>query len=113
MDYVFVGDGYTAAEMTKWRADAQKVIDGFLADPLFAANRVTMNVRRVDVASNQSGVDEPDKGIYKDTVMDGAFNCYNIDRLLCVNSTKVYDVVGSVLAPDERDVIIVISNSTR
>ena len=31
--YVFVGDGYTAVEMSKWQADAQKVINGFLADP--------------------------------------------------------------------------------
>jgi hypothetical protein len=113
MDYVFVGDGYTAAEMAKWQADAKKVIDGFLADPLFAANRANMNVRRVDVASNQSGVDEVDRGIYRDTAMDGVFGCYNIARLLCVNSTKVYNVVGSVLAPDKRDVIVVISNSTR
>jgi len=113
MDYVFVGDGYTAAEMDKWHTDAQKVIDGFLADPLFAANRANMNVRRVDVASNQSGVDEPDKGIYRDTAMDAAFNCYNIDRLLCVDNDKVQDIVGSVLAPDERDVIIVVANSTR
>jgi len=113
MDYVFVGDGYTAAEMDKWHTDAQKVIDGFLADPLFAANRANMNVRRVDVASNQSGVDEPDNGIYRDTAMDAAFNCYNIDRLLCVDNDKVQDIVGSVLAPDERDVIIVVANSTR
>lgn len=113
MDYVFVGDGYTAAEMAKWQADAKKVIDGFMADPLFAANRANMNVRRVDVASNQSGVDELDRGIYRDTAMDGEFACYNIDRLLCVNTTKVYNIVGSVLAPDQRDVIVVISNSTR
>jgi hypothetical protein len=113
MDYVFVGDGYTAAEMAKWRADAKLVIDGFMRDPLFAANRGAMNVRRVDVASNQSGVDEIDRGIYRDTAMDGQFGCYNIARLLCVNSTKAFNIVGSVLAPDQRDVIIVISNSTR
>ncbi|MFZ6778828.1 M64 family metallopeptidase [Undibacterium sp. Ji83W] len=113
MDVVFVGDGYTAAEMDKWHTDAQKVIDGFMADPLFSANRASMNVHRVDVASNQSGADEPDKGIYRDTAMDGSFYCYNIDRLLCVNSTKVYNIVGSVLAPDQRDVIVVVSNSTR
>ncbi|UUZ54370.1 M64 family metallopeptidase [Massilia sp. H-1] len=113
MDYVFVGDGYTAAEMGKWVIDAKKVIDGFMADPLFAANRANMNVRRVDIASNQSGVDEPDRGIYRDTAMDGAFYCYSIERLLCVNTTKVLNVVGSVLAPDQRDVIVVISNSTR
>ncbi|MCH8621753.1 M64 family metallopeptidase [Undibacterium sp. TS12] len=113
MDLVFVGDGYTTAEMSKWHTDAQKVIDGFMADPLFAANRASINVHRVDVASNQSGADEPDKGIYRDTAMDGSFYCYNIDRLLCVNSDKVYSIVGSVLSPDQRDVIVVVSNSTR
>jgi hypothetical protein len=113
MDYVFVGDGYTAAEMAKWRADAQSVINGYLADPLFDANRASMNVYRVDVASNQSGVDEPDRGLYVDTAMDGAFYCSNIDRLLCVNTSKVLNIVGSVLQPDQRDVIIVVSNSTR
>ncbi len=113
MDYVFIGDGYTAAEMDKWHADAKKVIDGFMADPLFAANRAKMNVRRVDVASSQSGVDEPDRGIYRNTAMDAAFYCYSIDRLLCVNTTKVFNIVGSVLAPDARDVVIVVANSTR
>lgn len=113
MDYVFIGDGYTAAEMDKWRADAQKVINGFLADPLFNANRASMNIHRVDVASNQSGVDEIDKGIYRDTAMDGEFGCYNIERLLCVNNTKATNIAASVLAPDARDVIVVIANSTR
>ena len=113
MDYVFIGDGYTAAEMDKWRADAQKVINGFLADPLFAANRGSMNIHRVDVASNQSGVDEIDKGIYRDTAMDGEFACYNIERLLCVNNTKATNIAASVLAPDARDVVIVVANSTR
>jgi len=113
MDYVFIGDGYTAAEMDKWRADAQKVINGFLADPLFNANRASMNIHRVDVASNQSGVDEIDKGIYRDTAMDAEFGCYNIERLLCVNNTKATNIAASVLAPDARDVIVVIANSTR
>ena len=99
--------------MAKWRADAQKVIDGFLADPLFNANRGSMNIHRVDVASNQSGVDEIDKGIYRDTAMDGEFACYNIERLLCVNNTKATNIAASVLAPDARDVIVVIANSTR
>jgi hypothetical protein len=70
-------------------------------------------VHRVDVVSNESGADEPDKGVYRDTALDGAFGCFNIERLLCVNHDKAYDVVGSVLGPDKRDVIVVVSNSTR
>lgn len=113
MDYVFVGDGYTAAEMSKWRADAQKLIDAFKADPLLAANLSKINIHRIDIASNQSGVDELDKGIYRDTAMDGEFACYNIARLLCVNTTKVFNIVGQVLPADGHEQVIVISNSTR
>jgi hypothetical protein len=61
----------------------------------------------------QSGVDQPDLGIFRDTALDSAFNCASIDRLLCASNTKVLSVVGSVLEPDARDVIIVVANSTR
>lgn len=113
LDLVFVGDGYTAAEMGKWQADAQNVVAGLMSDPLFGAYRRRINIRRVDVESVQSGVDEPDIGVFRDTAMDSAFNCANVARLLCVNNTKVLSVVGPVLDPDARDVIIVVANSTR
>ena len=113
MDFVFIGDGYTAAEMSKWRSDAQQVIDAFKADPLLAANLGKINIHRVDIASNQSGVDQPDYGIYVDTAMDGAFNCANIARLLCVDDNKVISIVSKVLPADGREEIVVISNSTR
>ncbi len=113
MDFVFIGDGYTAAEMSKWRTDAQSIINAFKADPLLAANLGKINIHRVDIASNQSGVDELDRGIYRDTAMDGEFGCYNIARLLCVNSSKVFNIVGQVLPVDGREQIVVISNSTR
>jgi hypothetical protein len=113
MDFVFIGDGYTAGEMEKWRTDAQRVIDGMMADPLFAASRSSMNVRRVDIASNQSGVDEIDKNIYKDTALGANFGCFQLERLLCVDEAKTLNTVAQVLGPDQRDVIVVVANSTR
>lgn len=113
LDLVFVGDGYTAAEMGKWQTDAQTVVNGLMSDPLFNVYRRRINIRRVDVASAESGVDEPDLGIYRDTALDSAFNCANIDRLLCANNAKVQSIVGAVLQADARDVVIVVANSTR
>jgi hypothetical protein len=113
LDLVFVGDGYTAAEIGKWQTDAQSVVNGLMSDPLFAVYRRRINIRRVDVASAESGVDEPDLGIFRDTAMDSAFNCANIDRLLCANNTKVLSILGGVLQPDARDVVVVVANSTR
>lgn len=113
MDFVFIGEGYTAAEMGKWQNDAQQIIDAFKADPLLAANLSKINIHRIDIASNQSGVDEIDKGIYRDTAMDGQFACYNTARLLCVDANKATAIAAQVLPADGYEQIVVIANSTR
>ncbi|HEY9104395.1 M64 family metallopeptidase [Chitinimonas sp.] len=112
MDIVLIGDGYTSAEMAKWASDAQKVANGLLADPLFAAHKSGLNIRRVDIASNQSGVDEPLKGQTRDTALGMVVGCYNIDRLVCADENLVYAAVGQVTAADARDVIVAIANTT-
>lgn len=113
MDFVFIGDGYTAAEMGKWQSDAQKIIDAFKADPLLAANLSKINIHRIDIASNQSGADEIDKGIYRDTAMDSQFGCYNTARLLCVDANKAFAIASQVLPADGYEQVVVIANSTR
>lgn len=112
MDIVLIGDGYTSAEMAKWASDAQKVANGLLADPLFAAHKSGLNIRRVDIASNQSGVDEPLKGQTRDTALGMVVGCYGIDRLVCADENLVYGAVGQVTAADARDVIVAIANTT-
>lgn len=112
-DFVLVGDGYTLADMPKWYADADRIAQGMLADPLFQTHRNSINIVRVDVASNQSGVDEPANGIYRDTAFDSAFDCQGTDRSICVNEGKVLTALSAVLAPDARDVVMVVSNSSR
>lgn len=113
LDIVLIGDGYTAAEMGKWEKDAATVATTLMQDALFARNGAAINLRRIDIASNESGVDEPDRNILRDTALDSYFNCANIERLLCASSSKVYGAAGAVLAPDARDVILVVANSTR
>lgn len=113
MDFVLVGDGYTAADMPKWQADASRIAQGMLANPLFVTHRNAINIWRVDVASNQSGVDEPAKGIYRDTAFDSAFDCFGVERSICVDETKVLNTLSAVTAPDGRDVVMVVSNSSR
>lgn len=110
MDLVLIGDGYTSAQMSKWQSDAQGIANGILADPLFAAYKNSLNIRRVDIASPQSGVSEG--GVTRNTALGTVIGCYGIDRLVCADETKVYAAVGAVTAADARDVILVVANST-
>ncbi len=110
MDYILIGDGYTAADQAKWQADAKAVSDGILADPLFASFSGVLNVRRVDIESAESGITEG--GVIRNTALGSVLGCFDTDRLLCVDETKVFDAVGSITPADGRDVIVVVANTT-
>jgi hypothetical protein len=68
------------------------------------------NVHVVEVISNQSGIDEPDNGIYRDTALDMAFNCDGIARLLCVNYTDAWAAAESAR---DTDFVLAFANTTR
>lgn len=113
LDIVIMGDGYTSNEMPKWRSDAQKVVTGLMADPLFAANTKALNVRRVDVISAQSGIDDPPYGISRNTALNATMACAGIDRLVCADNNLAYNAAAQVTSADGRDVILVVGNTTR
>ncbi|MGD2110152.1 MAG: M64 family metallopeptidase [Phycisphaerae bacterium] len=110
IDLVIVGDGYTESELDDYAADVDNVLSLFFAEEPLGAYSTYFNVHRVDVISNESGVDEPDNNIYRDTALDMTYNCSGIPRLLCVNVSKATAAAAS--APDV-DQILALANSTR
>jgi hypothetical protein len=110
IDIVVLGDGYTAAELGLYAAHVDNVINAFLAEQPLADYFTYFNVHRVDVISNESGVDEPDIGIFRDTALDMTYNCGGISRLLCINTNKA--IAAAQAAPDV-DQILALANSTR
>jgi hypothetical protein len=70
------------------------------------------NVHRIDVISAESGVDHPENNIYKNTALDATYNCAGIQRLICVDNTKVFNIVNSLMLPSQRDMILVLVNDS-
>jgi len=114
VDLVFVGDGYTAEEMDLYHQRVDHFVTTlFLTEP-FKSYKSRFNVHRVDVVSNESGVDhDPTLGVLRDTAMDMGFWCQgnsDIERSLCVDSLKARSF--SALAPDD-DQVIALANSNK
>jgi hypothetical protein len=110
VDIVVVGDGYTAAEMSKYQSDIQQFVAAmFDQEPLKEYQRF-FNVHRIDVASAESGSDHPETNTFRNTAFDSAYNCAGIQRLICANTGKVSTVVFNSLAPAQVDLIILIVN---
>ncbi|MFD9304793.1 M64 family metallopeptidase [Streptomyces sp. NPDC060048] len=111
LDVVVIGDGYTAAELAKFRADAQAKWAEVTAVEPYTTYRNLFNVWTVDAVSRESGVSgDPDRATVRDTALGAYFWCEDIERLLCVDQPKVDAYVAK--AP-EADLVIVLANSAK
>ena len=111
IDIVMVGDGYRTPDLGSNGVHAAGWQTAFLSEPPFDAYQTYFNFHRVDVVSNETGVDhDPTYPIFRDTALGMGFWCANIERLLCVSVGQAYLYANN--APDV-DQVVAIANSTK
>jgi len=111
LDIVFLGDGYIDTELDDYATHVNNVLTLFMQEEPLAAYASYVNVHRVDVISNESGVDnDPVEGIERDTALDMRYFCGGTERLLCISVSKA--MAAAALAPDS-DQILALANSTK
>ncbi len=114
-DLVFVGDGYTDADLETYSANVLSKWTELSAVEPFASYKDYFNVWQVNVVSPESGVDhDPTTGIEKNTALDMGFWCQgrdaNTERLLCVNETKAKQFAALAPAADQ---VIALGNTAK
>lgn len=115
VDMVILGDGYTAAEIAsgKYAADVETIVTSVFAQEPYNEYRNFYNVHRVDVTSAESGSDHSDRTpqVFRNTRLNSYYNCGNIPRLICVDTSAVNAVIStSAISASQRDVILVVVN---
>ncbi|WP_020407121.1 M64 family metallopeptidase [Hahella ganghwensis] len=109
-DLVLLSEGYTASDLAKFEADVQNIVEGYFDEDIYKEYKNHFNVWRVEVASNQSGAGN---GSPIDTKFGAHFNCYNIERLLCVDESKVLSYLRSVMPANAMDKVLVVVNTEK
>lgn len=114
IDIAILGDGYTAAQLGKYQTDVQSFIQSVFAQDPYREYQRYFNVHRIDVTSNQSGADHSNRTppVFVDTALDAAYNCSGIQRLICVDTNKVNQVIARTLQASYFDIVLVIVNDT-
>lgn len=113
---VVVAEGYRQSELAKFAADAQSFVGRMLATPPFNQLKRAINVHRLDVASTESGADDPKtckggSGAAPKTFFDATFCTDGVERLLTVDSAAVIAAVDAKVP--EWSMIAVIVNSSK
>jgi hypothetical protein len=110
VDVVYVGDGYTAGELGAYASHVDAIQPTFFLKEPFREYQSYFTVHRVDVVSNESGVDnDPVQGVQRDTALDMGYWCSGVQRLLCVDVGVARSFANN--APD-ADLICAIANSS-
>ncbi|KJY27331.1 M64 family metallopeptidase, partial [Streptomyces sp. NRRL S-495] len=111
VDVVVIGDGYTAAEQERFRADAAAKWQELSAVEPYAGYRNLFNVWAVATVSAESGITgDPDRATVRNTALGSYFWCEDIERLLCVDTKAVENY--AVKAP-QADLVLVVANTAK
>lgn len=116
VDIVFMGDGYTAGQLGTYAQHVNSCLEHLFGegeDP-FPRYRNFFNAYRIDIVSNQSGCDQPDQNIYRDTALGAVFEG-STDRSLVINNALAApylrnELLGAGISPEIRLVLV---NTTR
>lgn len=106
VDLLILGEGYTAKELPKFHADVKRLTDALFAEEPYKSRRKDFNVRAIDIASAESGVNRPNAGVFHRTALSAEYNIFDSERyVLTLDNRTLRDVASQ--APYEFIEILV------
>jgi hypothetical protein len=110
VDLVILGEGYTAAEEGKFRADLARFTATLFSLEPYQSLRDRFNVTGLLKPSAESGCDEPSFGSFKRTALGASFDSFGSERYLLTDDNRAWrDVAGCV----PYDAVMIMVNSPR
>ncbi len=110
VDLVILGDGYARGDMAKFRSDAQHFNDVMFSTPPFSTHKSDFNVWTIEVESPQSGINVPDKNVWKGNTLGCAYNTFGSARYVLTEANKV---LRDIAAAAPYDFVLILVNDTR
>ena len=80
VDFLILGDGYTAAEANKFEADARRLTEVLFSTSPFKENRRRFNVWAMSPPAGESGISRPSTGQYRDNPLGATYDAFGSER---------------------------------
>jgi len=80
VDFLILGDGYTAAEAKKFKADARRLTEVLFSTSPFKEHRRDFNVWAICPPAAESGISRPSTGIYRDSPVGATYDAFGSER---------------------------------
>jgi hypothetical protein len=106
VDLLLLGDGYTAAEMPKFVADAKRLAETMFAVEPYKSRRADFNVRALAVPTTESGIHNPRTGTLRRTPLGTAYNIFDSERYALTLDNKAWRNIASAAPYDAVEILI-------
>jgi len=88
VDFLILGDGYTAAEAKKFEADARRLTEVLFSTSPFKENRRRFNVWAICPPAGESGISRPSTSIYHDSPLGATYDAFGSERYMLTFDNK-------------------------
>lgn len=106
VDFLIVGDGYTAAEAEKFNTDARRLIEILFATSPFKERRSDFNVWGLCPPAAESGISRPSTGIHRRSPLGATYDAFGSERYVLTFDNRAFRDITS-FAPYEFVEILV------
>jgi hypothetical protein len=110
VDFLILGDGYTAAERGKFEKDARRLVELLFATSPFRERRTDFNVWGLCPAAAESGISRPSTGIHKKSPVGATYDAFGSERYILTFDNRALREIASY-APYEFVEILTNSNT--
>jgi len=106
VDLLIIGDGYAREDMEKFRKDAKRFNDAMFSTSPFKERKKDFNVWTIEVVSEESGIDKPDKNVWKSTALGTRYHTFNIPRYVLTEHNRALRDIASAAPYDFINILI-------
>jgi hypothetical protein len=106
VDLLLLGDGYTAAEMDKWHADARRLVGLLFTVSPFRERRADFNVWALDTPSEESGTARPSDGVSRHSALRAAYDAFGSERYVLAFDNKRVREISSAAPYDVVEIVV-------
>jgi hypothetical protein len=108
VDFLILGDGYTAREVKKFEADARRLMEILFATSPFKERRRDFNVWALCPAAAESGISRPSTGVHRHSPVGATYDAFGSERYVLTFDNRAFRNVAQ-FAPYEF--VEIITNS--
>ena len=106
VDLLVIGEGYTAAQIPKFHADATRLVNALFEEEPFRSRKGDFNVWGLDLPSAESGVSRPRAGQFRRTPLSTEYNIFDSERYVLTYDNRALRDAASAAPYEFLEILV-------